>query len=83
MTVFVYVVFLLIVVTKAYILPRKGLEPLLPKEPEPKPDVSAIPPPWSGVKGLEPMIPVPKTGALPLGYTPFGSEGIEPSLLPL
>ena len=32
-----------------------------------------------GVKGFEPMMPVPKTGALPLGYTPItGKRGLEP-----
>jgi hypothetical protein len=24
------------------------------------------------------MMPVPKTGALPLGYTPTGKKGLEP-----
>jgi hypothetical protein len=32
----------------------------------------------TGVKGFEPMMPVPKTGALPLGYTPTGKKGLEP-----
>lgn len=37
-----------------------------------------IPPLWPGVKGFEPLMPVPKTGALPLGHTPTGKKGLEP-----
>jgi hypothetical protein len=32
----------------------------------------------SGVEGIEPSMLVPKTRALPLGYTPTGKKGLEP-----
>lgn len=37
-----------------------------------------------GAEGIEPSMPDPKTGALPLGYAPgAGEEGIEPPSLGL
>lgn len=38
----------------------------------------------AGVEGLEPPMPGPEPGALPLGYTPtVGQEGLEPPILGL
>ena len=33
-----------------------------------------------GVVGLEPTLPVPKTGVLPLDDTPLGVTGLEPAM---